>query len=1305
MKKFLNRFLFIALAITLLSMFLTACNSKSENIDGPGDSATVLPEPEKVIYSLVLEADKTTLLRGEKATLSAFLKAEGKDDLPSEDTEYKIISGFEYATLSGNVLTVLNVAPNGAVIKVQATEGATKSNEITFTVSVPVESVSVSAGNVKNILAGQSIVLNYTVAPEGAQSDVVWTITEGADAALMSGNVLVVNANAVTGTIVRVKASVGNVSSEELVFTIGYPLDTIVISAGVTNVLAGTSTQVNVTIDPSNATNANYSLVFVNDCDDYASISGNVITVSEKALTGDVIEVKAVAGDIESNVIKYVVGYPLESLTATILGSTNVNPGSTVQLSATLKPSNATNGEYQWIVTEGVDSAEIVENSLTVKNDAQINTQIKVKAVAGNVSSNELVINVGTPIETLTITSNAPVILERGGSYRVALSATPSNASLNAVEWVVSEGADFISIVDGLLVVEKDVPAGSTVKFHAASGSILSNELSFTVGIKLESITISLGETSTNVEPGNSRVISALLNPTNASDTQIKWVIDTNAEYATISGGVITVAANAPIGAEITFHAEIGDVESNSLTITVGTPITAIEISTLASCDIVKGDKAVLNLALTPTNASTSLVTWIITEGSDYASISNNVLSISKTAPTGSKVTIKAVVGNIESNELEFNVLPTQEEINATNYVISLSSNNVTVDKNGSNSPIIVGTVYNMNFEEVKDVEILYSVTDGGQFLTLNQDGNNCSFLADGHGNATVTATISGTTAKATVSVSVIVPPEAIDLPEMFKERTDIVYSFSMINPDTSESEKLPFEPVVRGSALSCKDYTVTFMHSNGTTGDEVAVYENGCITFKQTGKVTVIVSSKSGSQVEVQSTPYNFDINEGYNVYDFVDLQTKVMRDGYNGKPINLVVLEKPVANYATSYKYGYDMVPMSALYDLEAKYAHLKEGDDNKKVTAAIINEILNGSEDYGTNVFGEGNGNRIVAFNRSLWINGNNHRIDASQMPVFSLDGYQTYLEVYGKIAVDPNVYELISVRPFYFDEEQIAEADKEGVTMGVAHSVKLYNIDVVGNCAVDFSGDRNDYTIVGCYTQGINVGVAERFPYTTDYYVDFNNITASQFDAGIRIADAVGDSKVSNVHAYNCYSNGIRVMSSIVKLENMTFSSCGAFAIEISPKKSNVAGVNENENTKVTIAGTIDVSENLNDGHSVYFENYQVMPGVTVPTIIELNVQQYTASQQTHLKNEINQFNFVSLIMINTSKIGPDPNTYLNFSEVHYPSYQDGGIIDISAIKDGEINTTHQFITMDVIAPIGGQNINVGKAIFFNMNYGK
>ncbi len=119
----------------------------------------------------------------------------------------------------------------------------------------------------------------------------------------------------------------------------------------------------------------------------------------------------------------------------------------------------------------------------------------------------------------------------------------------------------------------------------------------------------------------------------------------------------------------------------------------------------------------------------------------------------------------------------------------------------------------------------------------------------------------------------------------------------------------------------------------------------------------------------------------------------------------------------------------------------------------------------------------------------------------------------------------------------------------------------------------------------------------------------------------------------------------------------------------------------------------------------------MPGVplqTVTQLIESNVGNYCApengeidsAKQSHLKNEKGEFVFVSLIFNDTS------TGTANTSQGKYEGYLASGAVDIKNIGFGteNIDTTHQFVTLDIIVEIPGIGQQVaGKALFYNHNY--
>lgn len=828
----------------------------------------------------------------------------------------------------------------------------------------------------------------------------------------------------------------------------------------------------------------------------------------------------------------------------------------------------------------------------------------------------------------------------------VTLSATMDDKPASEVTYSISEGADYATIEGNKLTVKQDAPADAKIKVVAKTSTFTSNSLEITVLIPIESIEASANGIA-NVMPGGSVILQKTAAPAGASGA-IEWVVEEGADIAAVSGDVLVVNANATVGSTVKVYAKSGDIKSNTLTFTVGVPVTAIEISPIGSLEIVKGNSVTMTETLSPADASAANVTYAIIEGAEFATLTGKTLAVKSDAQTGAEIKVKATVGAVESNVLTFTVLPTQAEINNTKYFMSFEQDNVTLDKNGAFTPSLALDVYNFNFEPVSDLEIDYEIVSGSDILGIAPNGYACKLTALGHGTATVKATIRGTDVSKTVNVSVIVPPESVKLPDVFLERPGFTYVFSKVDPfnvdpdtKTPAPELLPFVATAVGTNV-CTDLRYTFTHNSGATGDAVATYADGKITFNMTGEITVTVTSVSGSAVET-ATSYRFTINEGHNVSTFDELRLLADNPAYTGNlPINIVVLEKPGENF------GYNLVPPVAL-------------KPQSEQTFAEIATMAN----------------RIAFVNKGLILNGNGHKIDASNVRVISAQEIADNKALGNGWDIHSS---LLGVYPW-------SDTDTGMYT----YSVSISNLEVVGNCPINL--DLNTSDPKGIYKIGLLIGDYHNpDEINANYYLNLENVNASSANVGMRLLHII-DGKVKNASVNNCFSNGIEIAGSIMTLENMVYGACGATGIELVPDDSDKAGRERNQHQQITYAGTVTI-EFYNDGNTEYLANKLIAGAYTIPQVIQASFENsaLTPEQIAHLMNE-KGFVFVTFILHDLGKTE-------NMSELIYPGFQSGGIINARDLpKDGTIDTTHEYIELDVAAA----GYNAGKAYLYNVNY--
>lgn len=812
-------------------------------------------------------------------------------------------------------------------------------------------------------------------------------------------------------------------------------------------------------------------------------------------------------------------------------------------------------------------------------------------------------------------------------------------ALTDAVTYEITAGADSATLAGNKLTISSTAQNGAVITVVSKMGDLVSNTVSITVSIPENNISISADKATAQRGEEVSISVSLTENGHAIDPNDADLTITKGAEAATLVGTKLTVKDDAANGTEIEIVATYKALTSNTVKVTVSVPVTSITISASKSF-IPAGSFVTLQKNVSPVGAVGN-IEWIVTEGADLCTVSGDLLAVNSDATDGATIKVKAKCGAIESNELTFTV----GEENET-YLLLLSQNALTVDRNGTSATLLDVEIMDNKLQPVTDRTVNFEIISGSEFLSITPNGNVCEFTAIGHGEAVVRVSLPGTNISKTASVKVIVPPDAVKLPDMFIERLNLTYNISMINPGTGLADRLPFDASVLGENV-CTTIKYTFTHEDGTSGEEVATWADGKITFKKQGRVTLIISSDSGSRNEATAS-YSFQVNNGYNVKNYSELKSLLESNSYNGEIVNIVVTEKPVG--AEDYVYGYDLVPPAAL----------KPAD-----------------EQTWQNVFNE---SYIYAKNKNVYINGNNHKIDGSQLRVIS----QEELDIINNQGYDHrDVTALLWIAPEAADAMQIA---------GRQHSVKIYDLEVVGNTPIDFDGDLSGFRPIGSYNTGVCIGNIE---YDVIYHVEMQNVTASRCNVGLRFRHTISDSPIDNLKVYNCFSNGIETEASIITFGDMEFGKCGAAGIEMVPSNSNHAGDAMNETQKITFAGVIDAENNFNKGDTLYLTNYGVA-GYTVPMILQgilANYQQYPETM-SHMTNENGEFAFVTFIFHDIA------TGTVNQSEAIYPVYQEGGIINANNLPtDGSLDTTHEYIQLDII--LGSYNL--GSALLYNQNY--
>lgn len=317
-------------------------------------------------------------------------------------------------------------------------------------------------------------------------------------------------------------------------------------------------------------------------------------------------------------------------------GSITADNG-TLQLSAVVSPSNATNKNVTWSIVNGTGQASVNSSGLVT---AISNGTVTAKATAtdGSGVSGTLQINISGQIIsvsgiTVTGAGGASIITSVNGTLQLSASVRPSSASNKNVTWSVIDGTGSATINStGLITAlsEGTVTAYAT----AADGSGVSGSLTLTIAsqlIPVSNITVTGSGGATSISSDNGTLqLGAVVLPSNATDNTITWSIVNVTGQAVISpSGMVTALANGTVTAVATANDGSGMTGSANISVTSQiVPVTSISVFGEDGLSIISVDGGSLQLyaGILPDYSTDKTVGWSIVNGTGNASITSSGL-------------------------------------------------------------------------------------------------------------------------------------------------------------------------------------------------------------------------------------------------------------------------------------------------------------------------------------------------------------------------------------------------------------------------------------------------------------------------------------------------------------------------------------------------------------------------------------------------------------------------------------------------------------------------------------------------------
>ena len=385
----------------------------------------------------------------------------------------------------------------------------------------------------------------------------------------------------------------------------------------------------------------------------------------------------------------------------------NLKVGETGTLTATVTPSNATDTGVIW-KSSNPEVATINYGTVTAKSNGT--TVITVTTYDGDfVASSTVTVGDGSTPSTVAVSSvsldKTTASLKVGDSTTLTATINPSNATNKNVTWKTSNG-NVATVSNGKITAVGEGSAVITVTTEdgnkTATCSVTVKKVSTPTTVAVSSV--SLDKTSVSLNVGNTTILTATVNPSNATNKNVTWKTS-NEKVATVSNGKITAIGEGI--AVITVTTEDGNKTATcSVTVTKKSTSTTVPVSTVGldktAVNLNVGDSTTITAIVSPTNATNKNVTWKTSNG-NVATVSNGKITAvgegtavitvttedgNKTATCSVTVTKKSTVSDDCGAYITYSVTnettsPVVAIINFKNKQCKADQSTYTFEKNG----------------------------------------------------------------------------------------------------------------------------------------------------------------------------------------------------------------------------------------------------------------------------------------------------------------------------------------------------------------------------------------------------------------------------------------------------------------------------------------------------------------------------------------------------------------------------------------------------------------------------------------------
>lgn len=442
---------------------------------------------------------------------------------------------------------------------------------------VEVSSVSLNTATIE-MVEGETFNLVATVLPKDAEYDkVIWASSNASVARVNSGTVTAVKEGNATIT-----ASAGGNSSTCTVKVSAkvVPVTSIALDKTSLSMKVGETETITATVNPDNATDKSVT---------WGSSDVSVATVADGRVTAKKSGEATITAKSGSCIAECKVTITVSTETVTLDKTTlSLAVGESVQLTATVKPDDATDKNVSW--TSSDESVVKVDNG---KVSALKFGKATITAKCGGKAA-ECAVTVTVPTGSVTL-DKTTLSLAVGESATLTAMVKPDDATDKTVIWTSSD--ESVAKVDNGKVTA--VKAGKATITAKCGGKTA--ECAVTVTVPTGSV--NLDKTALSLAVGETVQLTATVKPDDATDKNVAWT-SSDESVAKVDNGKVTAikAGNA------TVTAQCGGKTAKCI-VTVIVPVKSITLDK-SSLTMAVGETSVLTATVKPDNATDKTISW-----------------------------------------------------------------------------------------------------------------------------------------------------------------------------------------------------------------------------------------------------------------------------------------------------------------------------------------------------------------------------------------------------------------------------------------------------------------------------------------------------------------------------------------------------------------------------------------------------------------------------------------------------------------------------------------------------------------------